>query len=106
MINSMLLVQFSDNWADEMDVEGGILMTQDEYSKFITAAKKALANEKSVDFVIGTNEWITYSNFKDFEGTLKVTEVTDEEAEVLKKFHLDKYGIFPDYCFDDYYEGE
>lgn len=102
----MLFIQFSDNWADEMDVEGGILMTQDEYNKFITAAKKAFINEKSIDFVIGSNEWITYRNFEEFEGTLKVIEVTDEETEVLKKFHLDYYGHVPTYCFDEYYNEE
>ena len=106
----MLFVQFSDNWADEIDVEGGILMTQDEYDKYITAAKRAFTvdidERGSIDFVIGSNEWIEYQDFRDFERTLKVTKVTKEEAKILKKFHLDDYGHFPEYCFDEYYDKE
>lgn len=102
----MLFIQFSDNWADEIDVEGCALMTQNEYNKFIIAAKKAFANEINIDFAIGSNEYISYQSFKDFEETLKITEVTNEEVKILEKFHFDNYGHFPIYLFEEYYEEE
>ena len=102
----MLFIQFNDNWADEMDVRGGKIMTEKEYEKYITAAKKAFEVNNYIDFWIGTNELIDYENFTDFINTLTIYSITEKEEDVLKRFNLENYGFFPDYIFDEYYEEE
>lgn len=105
MSDNLVLVQFSDNWADEIDVDGGKVMTEKEYELYMTAAKKAFENaEGSIDFVIGSNEWIDYNSIDSFKNTLTVRHITSEEYTVLKALNLDNYGHFPEYCFDEYYE--
>jgi hypothetical protein len=105
MSDNLVLVQFSDNWADEIDIEGGKVMTEKECKLYMAAVKKAFKNaEGSVDFVIGTNEWIEYSNIYSFKDTLTIRHITPEEYAVLKAFHLDDYGHFPEHCFEEYYE--
>ena len=102
----MLFIQFNDNWADEMDVRGGKIMTEKEYEKYITAAKKAFEVNNYIDFWIGTNELIDYENFTDFINTLTIYSITEKEENVLRRFNLENYGFFPDYIFDEYYEEE
>ena len=102
----MLFIQFNDNWADEMDVRGGKIMTEKEYEKYITAAKKAFEVNNYIDFWIGTNELIDYENVTDFINTLTIYSITEKEEDVLKRFNLENYGFFPDYIFDEYYEEE
>lgn len=102
----MLFIQFNDNWADEMDVRGGKIMTEKEYKEYITAALKAFEVNDYIDFWIGTNESIVYRNFTDFINTLTIYSITEKEEEVLKRLNLENYGIFPDYIFDEYYNEE
>lgn len=100
----MLFVQFNDNWADEMYIRGGKIMTEKEYEEYLAAAKKAFeVNKKEAFcFYVGTNEYIEYENFKDFTDTLTVYTITEKEEVVLKRFNLENYGIFPDYyCYND-----
>lgn len=102
----MLFIQFNDNWADEIDVRGGKIMTEKEYEEYIAAAKKAFEVNDYIDFWIGTNESIDYTDFTDFINTLTVYSITEKEEDVLKRFNLENYGFFPDYIFDEYYEKE
>lgn len=102
----MLFIQFNDNWADEMDVRGGKIMTEKEYEEYITAAKKAFEVNDYIDFWIGTNESIDYGDFTDFINTLTIYSITEKEENVLRRFNLENYGFFPDCIFDEYYEKE
>ena len=102
----MFLVQFSDNWADEMDVEGCMIMTREEYDAYLAAAREAFEIRGSVSFGVGTNESIEWETFQDFEKTLLTRYITEEEAAVLKTFGFDDFGFFPKYCFEDYLNEE
>ncbi len=99
-----LLIKFSDNWADEMDIDGTAIKTEAEYEKYINAAKKAFEHEDVIYFGVGSNEGIEYTSFEQFEKTLTVQPITDEIAEILTHLHFDDYGHFPEYCFEEYYE--
>ena len=102
----MLLVKFSDNWADEIDIEGCVIMSEEEYEKYLNAAKRAFEIEGSISFYIGSNEEIRYGNFEDFKKTLKIRTLQGNDETVLRSYHFDNYGIFPDYIFDEYYNEE
>lgn len=81
----MFLVQFSDNWADEIDVEGCMIMTDEEYEAYLAAARRAFEVRGEVSFCIGTNESIEWESIHDFEKTLFARYITEEEATVLNK---------------------
>lgn len=97
----MFLVQFSDNWADEMDVEGCMIMTDEEYEAYLAAARRAFEIRGEVSFCIGSNESIEWESIHDFEKTLFARYITEEEATVLRTFGFDDFGHFPQYCFEE-----
>jgi hypothetical protein len=103
-----LLVKFDSNWADEMDIDGFMVMTQDEWDQYKAHTKKFFEQlgERSWSFGIGTNEEIEYESHDEFIRELKVEEITDVEYESLA--HLFKYydgtvqfGFFPDLGYFD-----
>lgn len=97
----MVLVQFSDNWADEMDVEGCMIMTDEEYEAYLAAARRAFEVRGDVSFCVGSNESIEWGSIHEFERTLFVRQITEEEATVLRTFGFDDFGHFPQYCFEE-----
>jgi hypothetical protein len=50
------LIKYRDNWADEMNVEGTAVLSEDEYLVFKKAAKTA----RDFYFSIGSNQDIHY----------------------------------------------
>lgn len=86
----MKLVKWDDNWADEMDICGFVIMTDEEYKEF-----NQYVNNIFVPFEIsvGTNEELNYENGEDFLRSITVKEITEEETKVLDKFFKNnKYG--------------
>ena len=82
----MYLARFSSNWADEMDLDG--FMVLEDKEPLIEAIKEAL--EEPQEIYWGTNEYTDYQNANQLLSEISFTEITDEEAKVLKKFF--KYG--------------
>lgn len=98
------LVKYKDNWADEMDIVGGIIMTEAEYKDYMKVAEIAFREEGDfITFGVGSNEEITYDTFEDFAKTITVFELTEEEFQTCVKLGLVYFGNFPEYIFDDYY---
>ena len=95
------LVKLTDNWADEMDIEGFSIMSDEEFVQWMTTV--SLVADKideghSFEWYIGTNEWIDWENSNDFKDAFYCEVITDEEANILKRLLLegfDKYGLFP-----------
>lgn len=96
------LLNFTDNYADEFDVYGFKVLTQEEYEKgkinSEEAFKMRLENvrsnhkrDKCVEISFGTNEWVEYYKFEDYMKTIKVTEINEDEYNVLAKL-FGKYG--------------
>lgn len=100
--SGMVLVRYSSNWAEEIDIEGGKIMSCEDYERFMAAARKACEEEGYIIFPIGSNEEISYEEFWKFENDIAVTPLNEGEYEILKRFHFDDYGHFPDTIFDDY----
>lgn len=105
-MNNLFLVKYKDNWADEIDVEGCQVMTENEFHNYFNAAKKAFNECNCINFYIGSNESIEYENYEDFIKSIQIINISKDAYEVLQKFNLYDYGIFPRWIFDDYYEEE
>lgn len=91
----MYLVQYHDNWADEMDIEGGRVMSKEEKEEYFDSFKATIEGEGFYAYYIGTNEDILYESWSDFKDCFRVKKISLEEAKVLKKLELDEYGMFP-----------
>jgi hypothetical protein len=73
---TQFLVEFSRDWADEFQAEGLAIMTSEQFDKLIAWAKKG------PETYFGTNEgW----ECEDLSDSYTAREITDEEAEVLKR---------------------
>ena len=100
----MLFVKYQDNWADEMDVIGGAIMSEEQYAKYISAAKTAFKKHSMIEFVVGSNEWVEYSSYESFISALTVYTITEQEEQTLRKFVTngwDSFGAFPDELFEE-----
>jgi len=95
-----LLVKYDSNWADEMDIEGFKVFTDEQWEDHQKAFQKRFKEDKVYTYYVGTNEEIEYSSFKEFMRDFKVSEITDEEAAVLEKLFDNLstrgYGFFPE----------
>lgn len=88
------LVQFSDNWADEMDLEGFKVLEGIELEQFEHAFEE-LDDWITVHF--GTNEENEYSNSDELRSKYSVTEIYPLEAQMLQtRFGQVAYGHWPD----------
>jgi hypothetical protein len=92
--NKMLLVKFSANWADEFDVDGFAIMTQEQYDKNL-----AFYSRKDAYFGFGTNQDLEGS---DIVRGFSAQEVGDDEVHVLRNLfpelnssYYPVYGMFP-----------
>jgi hypothetical protein len=71
------LAIFKDDWADEMDVEGCAIMT-DEVRRLWEERVRKLEDEFVVG--LGTNQDITYSDGDDLLTNVSFTQLTEAEA--------------------------
>ncbi len=73
----MLLIKFRDNWADEFDVSGWFVSSEEVWDAF-----KAQPFEPT-EIYFGTNEGIEYESKSDYLSHFKTTSISDSDAEVL-----------------------
>lgn len=95
-----VLVHYSDNWADEMDVDGfAFFKCKEDWESYKSTWEKYLSDKESQEWYIGTNEAIEIDQYT-FKRCFDVVEITDAEYETLKKafdgkMYLGTYGFFP-----------
>lgn len=94
------LLSYQDNWADEMDVEGFMILDTSqmiEWNETMTKARELFKNV-SYDFWIGTNEEIEYDSFDEFNRCFSRKKISAEVASTLKGtlgLEDGHYGIIP-----------
>jgi hypothetical protein len=84
-----LLIKWRGNWADEINLNGFMIYDSDAWQ---TLSNDIAAYEKSFSVCVGTNEDIEYDNGKCLLQNMSVTELTDDEANVLAKLFSSCYG--------------
>ena len=83
------LAQFSDNWADEMDIEGFVLLTEEEKDETVKGMRINFdeCNTKwGYEIGFGTNQGKSYKTFDEVLKQVGIKEVTKEEYDTLIKF--------------------
>ena len=89
-MSNHVLLKFESNWADEMDVEGFLVVTKEYWED----AKKELNKiEGECHLCVGTNEYINWSSGSEIIEEITVEELSEEEVKVFKK----KFNNFYNY---------
>lgn len=101
----MLLIKYNCNYADEFDIHDFVLETKEVWDDVCRIAK--LLDGEEQDFSFGTNEYITV-DMNNFPLNASVTEISNEEYEVLKKYLGNHETFILDSIIEHYYikEGE
>ncbi len=77
------LCTFADNWADEMDLTGFVILTEIEKDIAMAAMRKEYKHGGTVNF--GTNQENEYSSLSEIMDTLDFKEITAVEYNAIKK---------------------
>jgi hypothetical protein len=80
-----VLVKYDGNWADEIDLQGFIVMTDAEWKDYKKVIQH-LHSESEFTVGIGTNEDVTFANADDYFDSFEVKKLTAEESATLRKF--------------------
>lgn len=102
-----VLVILDKDWADEFNVKGFSVMTEEELKQGKVKFEKALKGGP-VTVGFGTNEELEFENMQDLERNITVRKITPQEHSTLKKLFGgdDDFGtctpkdIF-DRCYDE-----
>jgi len=88
--NKNVLLTWTTNWADEMDIQGFVVTTESEYEDW-----KIRMENKKLDFEIyvGTNEGIEYSNGNSLLAEVDVENITSEEMNFILKMFGTEFGF-------------
>lgn len=98
---SKILVKYSDDYADEFEIKGFAIMTEEEFKKGIDFAKEEFEEVGSLNFVFGSNEYIDYEDFEKFKNCFNCEKISEDNFTVLKQFFGIQYGIFPCWIFEE-----
>lgn len=93
-------VNYKDNWADEMFVEGFSIMDEKEYEHYTATVNAIITDiECGLPFIyqVGSNEEIEYNNVNDFLSAFEVSEFEEypEGIEMIFGKKFPEFGFFP-----------
>ena len=95
-----LLVKFSGNWADEMDIDGFWIATQEQWEKYQRQWHEWFSNGDSFEWYIGTNESIEFEDYDDFMSYFDAEEISMNDATILQRHFRIQFGFVPDFPSD------
>ncbi|MEY4572904.1 MAG: hypothetical protein RLZ10_2161 [Bacteroidota bacterium] len=78
------LVQFSDCWADEFDVEGFCVMSNEEIADWKQRFEEIFDKYGEYEYSFGTNEGIDYKNIDDLMRNFVFIPIDEVSANLLK----------------------
>jgi hypothetical protein len=82
------LIKFKSDWADEFTVEAFAVRTLEEVEELFTLAVIyfEVCPGKELEVGFGTNEDLTFSDYKDFRNCFEVFNLDDNEVKVFQKY--------------------
>jgi hypothetical protein len=81
------LVKFEKDWADEFTLEAFTVVNDyKEVEKLFAIAEIYFEVFGELELYFGTNEYITFDDYKDYRNSFEVSNITDDEANVFQKY--------------------
>jgi hypothetical protein len=93
------LMKYSDNWGDEMDIEGTFVVSESDKNTFQLALKGMKNEVVEVSFYIGSNEEMIYDEIEDFIASITFIEITPEDVATLIRLDMVSTG-YAEQVFD------
>ena len=97
------ILKFDDNYADEFYAHGSVIIDENQYKYFYSVVEQAVNTKdysklhedytSDVCVGLGSNEYIEYDNIADLMDSVKCTELTEDEYDILMKFGFDNFGF-------------
>ncbi len=96
-MNKKLLIEWSGNWADEMDLDGFQIVSEKAWTRFLELLHEVDDKEPIFpwEFCVGTNEHVEYESKQDFLDSLEITPISDSEVNVISEKLGRSYGFMP-----------
>lgn len=93
-------VRYTDNWADEMTIDGFSIMNEKEYEHYVATVNAIITDmECGQPFIyqVGSNEEIEYNNVDEFLSAFEVSEFEEypEGIEMVFGKKFPEFGFFP-----------
>jgi hypothetical protein len=88
-LSNKLLIKFSDNWADEMDVNGWVIL---DSQKWVKIKEKVEAYNDYFSIGFGSNQENEYENGEDFLEAINIRLLSENEFIVLTSCFGSRYG--------------
>lgn len=86
------IVLYEDNYADEFDVHGMDIVTEEFWNWYIETAKKLFERNDNPEYSFGTNEYIEYDSLEDFMSCFSVTDIPEYHVEIIEKYLGKNWG--------------
>lgn len=87
----MKLVKYTDDYADEFDIYGFNIFTDEEYEKFIEIINLV----ESIEFCFGSNQSIEYETPEDLKSCFIIRKLTEQQYKEIGMCFSLPYGYFP-----------
>jgi hypothetical protein len=94
---SYYLIRYADNYEDEFEVSGFVVLTSKEMNDFDTALNvlETIMESTELSFYFGTNEEMVYDDFKFFLEAISVSVLSKSEGAFMLKQFGKSYGTHP-----------
>lgn len=97
----MKLIKWKKDWADEHDVFGFIILTEEQWQNWLKSSKEV---EFPYERSFGGNQCLTWEDANEFERECEVIDITNDEHIMLRRLfgetyspnHID-YGWTPEF---------
>ncbi len=102
----MKIIVFDSNYADEFDVTGFRIVTDEEAVKYINSIAEAFKRtDENIEWYFGSNEYVEFESEDEILNCITIKDITSDEFKFLKSlFNLsDEFGHIPDaFIFDEH----
>lgn len=95
--SSYYLIKYADDYEDEFEVSGFVVLTSREMNDFDTALNvlETIIESTELSFYFGTNEEMVYDDFKFFLEAISVSILSKSEGAFMLKQFGKSYGTHP-----------
>lgn len=83
------LVRYADDWSDEMDIDGHVVLNENRYIDF----EIALDHMNYLWFSVGTNQEIEYESNEQIREVVEVNEISEQDFQTLNRLDLLSTGF-------------
>lgn len=85
------LLKYSDNWADEMDIDGYVVIDENRKAELEKAIEYLNEHKLGICHCIGSNEEIEYAEVS--EDLYSIRELSPDEYKILEKLNILEIGF-------------